>query len=117
MKVNKLDRFETKTESEISPEQDKQNREIIVNLLAPIIEKTQNLPSVPVSASFADLMNELKNGVFRQPTLIISGGSSEVPKKSTLHNSGDSEKKGSEIVTKFSSEELELLRKIENGEH
>jgi hypothetical protein len=102
MKINKLDRFETKTESDISPEQDKQNREIIVNLLTPIVEKVQNLPVVLVASSFADLMNELKTGVKRQPVIVQS---SENP----VFKSAVPTKNISETVKETFSEDEKLI--------
>lgn len=118
MKTNKLDRFETKKQSEITPEQIKQSRELFVNLLTPVIEKMLKSPSGirPVHESFSELARQAKAEIVRQSVIVQT---SESEKKGseivTLHNSGDSEKKGSEIVTKFSSEELELLRQIENS--
>ena len=113
MKINKLDRFETKPESEISPEQDKQNREMIVNLLVPIVEKIQNLSPVPVSSSFADLMNELKNGVKRQP-VIIQSGESEKPADDTESLLKNVALDDTESLLKFDKAELEILEKLKN---
>lgn len=119
MKRNRLDRYETKTALEPSPEQIQQAKQAFVNLLTPIVEKMLKSPGEikPVNESFEELARQAKSGVKRSAELtkIISGESEKKGSEIvTLHNS---EKKGSENVTKFSSEELELLRKIENGEH
>ncbi len=116
MKINKLDRFETKTPGEPSPEQIQQAKQTFVNLLTPVIEKMLKSPGdiKPVAESFEELARQAKSGV-RLPknvTKIISGGSLEVPKNVTKTII-----EAPKNVTKFSSEELELLRKIENGEH
>ncbi len=123
MKIDKLKKYESKKQSEITPEQIKQSREMFVNLLTPIIEKMLKNPSGirPVSESFSELARQAKAEIVRQPTIIqtsksdtgiISGGSSELPKNVTKTII-----EAPKNVTKFSSEELELLRKIENGEH
>lgn len=116
MKINKLDRFETKGASEPSPEQIQQAKQTFVNLLTPIVEKMLKSPGdiKPVAESFEELARQAKSGVKRSAELtkIISGGSSELPKNVTKTII-----EAPKNVTKFSSEELELLRKIENGEH
>ncbi len=117
MRTNKLKRFETKTPGEPSPEQIQQSKQTFVNLLTPIIEKMLKSPGdiKPVAESFEELARQAKSGIVRQSTIIQTGGGSlEVPKKSTLHNSGGEENSGK---SKFTDIELELLRKIENGEY
>jgi hypothetical protein len=114
------------SQSEITPEQIKQSREMFVNLLTPVIEKMLKSPGdiKPVSDSFESLARQAKEGVFRQSTIIqTGGGSSEVPKKSTLIISGGSlevPKKSTdidiEVPQKFTDFEMELLRQIQNGE-
>jgi methylthioribose-1-phosphate isomerase len=109
MKIDKLKKYESRKESEITTEQIKQSRETFVNLLTPVIEKMLKNPSGirPVHESFSELARQAKGEIVRQPTIIqtsksdtgiISGGSLEVPPK-------------------FTDIELELLRKIENGEY
>jgi hypothetical protein len=116
MKINKLDRFETKTALEPSPEQIQQAKQTFVNLLTPIIEKMLKSPGdiKPVKESFEELARQAKSGVKRSAELtkIISGGE-KVPQKSTDIDTGTSEK----VPPKFTDIELELLRKIENGEY
>jgi hypothetical protein len=108
--------------------------DIVDDLLMPIITKMLKSPSdiQPVSDSFEDLLSEM-HGVKRQPFIMQAGlrrlavcddevieleyqPSNEKPaddtKKATLFDTGND----TEIVTKFSSEELELLKQIqENG--
>jgi hypothetical protein len=120
MKRNKLNQYESKSASEPSPEQIQQSKQTFVNLLTPIVEKMLRSPETirPVNDSWESLARQAKFGVPREFTKIVSGESEKKGSEIvTLHNSGDSEKKGSEIVTKFDLSELEILRKIENGEH
>ena len=108
---------------EISPEQIKQSKETFVNLLTPIIEKMMASPETirPVNESFAELARQAREGVPRQSTLIISDESENPVFKSgnpTLNKSGNDEN-SPKIVTEsiLSESDLELLRKIENGEY
>jgi hypothetical protein len=83
MKINKLDRFETKTSLEPSPEQIQQSKQTFVNLLTPIVEKMLKSPGdIKPVESFEELARQAKSGVKRSAELtkIISGGSSELPK-------------------------------------
>ncbi len=104
------------SEREVTPEQIKQSRETFVNLLTPVIEKMLKSPGdiKPVAESFEELARQAKSGVKRSAELtkIISGGE-KVPQKSTDIDTGTSEK----VPPKFTDIELELLRKIENGEY
>ncbi len=116
MKRNRLEKYESKITSEPSPEQIQQAKQTFVNLLTPIIEKMLKSPGdiKPVAESFEELARQAKSGV-RLPknvTKIISGGE-KVPQKSTDIDTGTSEK----VPPKFTDIELELLRKIENGEY
>jgi hypothetical protein len=118
MKINKLDRFETKTPGEPSPEQIQQSRQTFVNLLTPVIEKMQNLPpsNLPLP-TWAELIDELKNGsIHRQPTHIISGASE---KTNEIFDTKINAKVDTGINTKvdtFTEFELNLLEQIrQNG--
>jgi hypothetical protein len=114
MKVNKLDRFETKSASEPSPEQINQAKQTFVNLLTPVIEKMLKSPGdiKPVSDSFESLARQAKFGIVRQTTIIDSGEKSAVqPTKNIM---GDAENSAGQ-PTKFSNEELELLRQIQEN--
>lgn len=117
MKKNKLDRFETKTESAITPEQDKQNREIAANMLLAVVEKMQNLPPVPTPESFDDLMKQFDNPK-RSPVVIHhadgrrirydSGGDAEIISEGmqnfvTKNDLSDAEKRMQKNVTKDKS--------------
>ncbi len=114
MKRNKLNQYESKSASEPSPEQIQQSKQTFVNLLTPIVEKMLRSPETirPVNDSWESLARQAKFGVPREFTKIVSGGSSELPKNVTKTII-----EAPKNVTKFSSEELELLRKIENGEY
>ncbi len=115
MKRNKLDRFETKTTLEPSPEQIQQAKEWMVNRIMEVVDKLPANPA-PVAESLQELARQAKFGVPRQPTLIISGASEKpptVPRNATLYDSGGEENSGK---SKFTDFENELLRRIqENG--
>lgn len=129
MKKNKLDRYEVKKQSEITPEEHRANCEILSELLLSVAEKVEKLPSVPVAEKFDELILELKNGVKRQPTIIqthdgrrvrvMNSGEiieNEKPKmdgeKSTKPKSGGS--KDSSINTEtFSETELQILKQFD----
>ncbi len=131
-RIDKIQEISGASEKEITPEEDAQNRQRVVNLLQPIIEKTQNLPPVPVKESYSELLDQMRHGVRREPVIIDrydgrkiliteTGETVDVtdekppnaPAELTLHNSGGAENSGK---NKFTDIELELLRKIENGE-
>jgi hypothetical protein len=118
MKNNRLQKFESKTASEPSPEQIKQAREAAVNMIMNVFDRMPKDNIQPVSDSFESLGRQAREGVPRQST-IIDSGASEKPVQSSAHPTkiimGDAENLP-KIVTSFSSEELELLRKIQNGE-
>ena len=110
MKINKLDRYETKTAPEPSPESIRADREIVINMLMAIAEKMKKNPA-PVADSFESLAQQAKTGVIRQPT-IIQSGESEKPaddtKKSTFIDTGNDTKN----ATLFDSEDLAILEKL-----
>ncbi len=112
MKRNRLEKYESKITPETSPEHLKQAREIAVNMIMNVFERMPKDNIKPVKESFAELARQAKFGVPREFTKVVSGGSSELPKNVTKTII-----EAPKNVTKFSSEELELLRKIENGEH
>jgi hypothetical protein len=126
MKNSRLQKFEKPVEFEPSPEQVAQAREAAVNMIMAVYDRMPKDNIQPVADSFESLARQAKEGVPRQSTIIRTSESDtkivsvSAEKKGseivTLHNSGDSERKGSEIVTKFDLSELEILRKIENGE-
>jgi hypothetical protein len=118
VKTNKLKKYESKIEPEASPEQIQQSRQTFVNLLTPVIEKMQNLPpsNLPLP-SWAELIDELKNdSIYRQPTHIISG---ESEKTNEIFDTKINAKVDTGINAKvdtFTETEMEILRKIQNGE-
>lgn len=116
---------------EVSPEADRQNRQIAVNLLASVVEKIQNSPDeiMPVKESWSDLIDQFRHGVKREPVIIDrydgrkimiteSGGILDVTdemaartsESDTLHNSGGAENSGeSNILT---AEDLKILETL-----
>ena len=114
----------------ISAAEHRANCEYLVDsLLMPIVDKLRKSPAdiQPVHETFEALLDEMRNGVKRQPTIIqtdngdisktvgtlntkvISGGS-EVSQEITLHNSGGAE---NSPENKFSQIELQILKQIE----
>ncbi len=124
MKSNRLQKYESKIEPEASPEQIKQAREWMVNS---VMEAYDRLPAniQPVAESLQELARQAKFGVPRQSTIIqtsesdtgiISGGDEkpiQVPILLTKNDVGGEENSGKNKFTDF---EMELLRKIQNGE-
>ncbi|HEY0459206.1 MAG TPA: hypothetical protein VGC97_08720 [Pyrinomonadaceae bacterium] len=117
------------SESEITPEEDKLNRQAVVDLIMPVVEKIQKLPLVPVAESFDELLSQLKNpqrcaSVVAQTydgkrievsngiTKIISDGS-ELPAEATKTNSSELPAE----VTNFNKDELLILERIKNGKN
>jgi hypothetical protein len=115
MKSNRLQKYESKIEPEASPEQIKQAREWMVNQ---VMEAYDRLPAniQPVSESFEELVRQAKFGVPRQPTHIISGASE---KTNEIFDTKINAKVDTGINAKvdtFTETEMEILRKIQNGE-
>jgi hypothetical protein len=117
MKNNRLQKFESKTASEPSPEQIKQAQNRAVDMIMAVYDRMPKDNIQPVKESFLELGRQAKEGVSRQSTIIqtsesdtkiISGGSLNAPKKSTDIDI--------EAPQKFTDFEMELLRKIQNGE-
>jgi hypothetical protein len=116
MKNNRLQKFESKTASEPSPEQIKQARETAVNMIMAVYDRMPKDNIQPVKESFSELARQAKEGVPRESTLIILGGDEkpiQIPKSDTLHNSGGEENSGK---SKFTDLENALLEQIRNGE-
>lgn len=116
---------------EVSPEADKQNREIAVNLLASVVEKIQNLPPVPVKESYSELLDQMRFGVKREPViidrydgrkiLINESGETidvtdekplEVPRGDTLYDTGGEENSGGRGGN-FTESELQILKQYD----
>jgi hypothetical protein len=117
MRTNKLKKYESKIEPEASPEQIKQAREWMVNRMMEVVDR---LPAniSPVAESFAELIEQAKSGagIPISVTKIISGGDEkpiQLPISLTKNDVGGEENSGKNKFTDF---EMELLRKIQNGE-
>jgi dihydropteroate synthase len=118
MKNSRLQKFEKPVEFEPSLEQVAQAREAAVNMIMAVFERMPKDNIQPVKESLQELARQAKEGVPRQSTIIqTGGGSSEVPKKSTLIISGGSSEVPKNVTSNILSDsDLELLRKIQNGE-
>jgi hypothetical protein len=115
-RINKIREISGASQSEITPEHHQKNVERVVDMIMSVYERLPANPA-PVAESFEELLDQMRNGVKRQSTIIqtsendtkiILGGSLEVPKKSTDIDI--------EAPQKFTDFEMELLRKIQNGE-
>ncbi len=70
MKNNRLQKFESKTASEPSPEQIKQARETAVNMIMAVYDRMPKDNIQPVKESFSELARQAREGVPRQSTII-----------------------------------------------
>ncbi len=120
-RIDKIRELSGASEPEITPEHHKKNIERTVDMIMEVIDRLPANPA-PVLESYQDLLNEMRHGVKRQPTIIqtsesdtkiISGGSLEVPKNVTKTIIEAPKNVTSNILT---DSDLETLRKIQNGE-
>jgi hypothetical protein len=123
-RIDKIRELSGASEPEITPEHHKKNIERTVDMIMEVIDRLPANPA-PVSESYEDLLNEMRHGVKRQPTIIqtsesdtgiISGDEKkpiQLPISLTLHNSGGAENSGK---NKFTDLENALLEQIRNGE-
>lgn len=112
MKTNKLEKYESKVESEPSPEQIKQAQEMAVNLIMNVYERMPKDNIQPVKESFQELARQAKTSVIRQSTIIQTEKPSDFRKKPTLIDTGNDTK----IITDIYSDlEKEILEKIKNA--
>jgi hypothetical protein len=105
------------SQSEITPEQIKQSREMFVNLLTPVIEKMLKTPNdiKPVAESFEELARQAKSGIVRQSVIVqTSESEKKFAVQPTKNIMSDAENSAGQ-PTKFSNEELELLRQIQEN--
>jgi hypothetical protein len=120
-RIDKIRELSGASEPEITPEHHKKNIERTVDMIMEVIDRLPANPA-PVLESYQDLLNEMRHGVKRQPTIIqtsesdtkiILGGSLEVPKNVTKTIIEAPKNVTSNILT---DSDLEVLRKIQNGE-
>lgn len=104
LKVDKLKKYETKVESPITENEHRANLADMVELLMPLVEKVKNLPpsNFPLP-TWAELIDELKNGsVYRQPVILNSGVAGSVavrnPADDTCIDSGNNTFTESELL-------------------
>jgi hypothetical protein len=77
MKNNRLQKFESKTASEPSPEQIKQAREAAVNMIMAVYDRMPKDNIKPVKESFQELARQAKFGIVRESTIIVSAESTK----------------------------------------
>jgi len=114
MKTNKLDRYETKVEPEITPEHHKKNIERVVDMIMDVYDRLPANPA-PVLDSYEDLLNEMRHGVKRQPTIIQNDFSkiTHTPTKIIFNASEPTQTDSGK--NKFTDLENALLEQIRNA--
>ncbi len=112
-RINKIRELSGASEPEITPEHHKKNVERVVDMIMDVVDRLPANPA-PVSESYAELLNEMRHGVKRQPIIIVGDEKPPtIPAELTLFDSGGEENSGK---NKFTDLELELIRQIENAE-
>jgi hypothetical protein len=123
-RIDNIRKVSGASEPEITPEHHKKNVERVVDMIMDVVDRLPANPA-PVLESYQDLLNEMRHGVKRQPTIIqtsesdtgiISGDEKkpiQLPISLTKNDVGGEENSGKNKFTDF---EMELLRKIQNGE-
>lgn len=114
-KKNKLEKYESKVRAEPSPEQIKQAREWMLNRMMEVVDK---LPAniQPVKESFAELARQAKFGIPRESTKIISAEATKIISAEPTKIISAEVTKTDSGKTTFTETEMEILRKIQNGE-
>jgi hypothetical protein len=115
MKRNRLEKYESKITPETSPEHLKQAREIAVNMIMNVFERMPKDNIKPVVESFSELARQAKEGVHRQSVIVqTSESEKKFAVQPTKNIMSDAENSAGQ-PTKFSNEELELLRQIQEN--
>jgi hypothetical protein len=113
-RINKIRELSGASEPEITPEHHKKNIERTVDMIMDVIDRLPANPA-PVLESYEDLLNEMRHGVKRQPTIVVGDEKKAVRASDslTLYDSGGEENSGK---NKFTDLENALLEQIRNGE-
>jgi hypothetical protein len=117
-RIDKIRELSAASEPEISPEHHAKNIERTVDMIMDVYDRLPANPA-PVLDSYEDLLNEMRHGVKRQPTIIQTSESDtqiisvceKVPQKSTDIDTETLEK----VPQKFTDFEIELLRQIQQN--
>jgi hypothetical protein len=109
-RIDKIRELSGASEPEITPEHHKKNIERTVDMIMEVIDRLPANPA-PVKESFSELLDQMRTGVKRQPTIIQNDFSKSAPLGTTQIISS------APVVTenKFTDLELELIRQIEDA--
>ncbi len=115
-RIDKIRELSGASEPEITPEHHAKNIERTVDMIMEVIDRLPANPA-PVSESYQDLLNEMRTGVKRQPTIIQNDFSKITHTEPTkiIFNASEPTQTDSGKNT-FTELELELIRQIENAE-
>jgi hypothetical protein len=114
-RIDNIRKVSGASEPEITPEHHKKNVERVVDMIMDVVDRLPANPA-PVLESYEDLLNEMRHGVKRQPTIIQNDFSKSAPLGTTQIISSASEPTQTDSgKNKFTSLELELIRQIENA--
>ncbi len=113
-RIDKIRELSGASEPEIMPEHHKKNVERVVDMIMDVVDRLPANPA-PVSQSYEDLLNEMRHGVKRQPTIIQNDFSKFTHGEATKINEKVDTGINAKVDT-FTETEMEILRKIQNGE-
>jgi hypothetical protein len=116
-RIDKIRELSGASEPEITPEHHKKNIERTVDMIMEVYDRLPANPA-PVLDSYEDLLNEMRTGVKRQPTIIQNDFSKITHAEATKMNAKVDTGINAKVDTKniLSDSDLELLRQIQNGE-
>ncbi len=115
-RINKIRELSGASEPEITPEHHKKNIERTVDMIMEVIDRLPANPA-PVKESFSELLDQMRTGVKRQPTIIQNDFSKfSAPVVTKIISSAPVVTETDSGKNKFTDLELELIRQIENAE-
>jgi hypothetical protein len=113
-RINKIREVSGASQSEITPEHHAKNIERTVDMIMEVIDRLPANPA-PVLDSYEDLLNEMRHGVKRQPTIIQNDFSKITHIEPTKMNAKVDTGINTKVDT-FTEFELNLLEQIrQNG--
>jgi hypothetical protein len=113
-RIDKIRELSGASEPEITPEHHKKNIERTVDMIMEVVDRLPANPA-PVLESYEDLLNEMRTGVKRQPTIIQNDFSKITHVEATKMNAKVDTGMNAKVDT-FTEFELNLLEQIrQNG--
>jgi hypothetical protein len=113
-RIDKIREISGASEPEITPEHHKKNVERVVDMIMDVVDRLPENPA-PVSESYEELLDQMRHGVKRQPTVIQNDFSKITHAEATKMNEKVDTGINAKVDT-FTETEMEILRKIQNGE-